>query len=230
MNHSRKHISSLSATAALAFLCVIFAYPFVWMFCSGFKTDAEVFALFPLLPQHFDLVHYRGLLSGAWIPYPRLFLNSLFIASLETIFATAFACGAGYVFAKFDFRFKKTLFILAVAAVLVPRQALALPLFVWMNKLSLLDTPWSVILPGTASGVGFLYFIAVFRRLPDPLLDMARCEGAGEYRVFLSTLPLIKPALIAFALIQFVLCWQEHLIPLIMLSTQTHLTVTLGLA
>jgi ABC-type glycerol-3-phosphate transport system permease component len=75
-----------------------------------------------------------------------------------------------------------------------------------------------------------LYFTAIFRRLPDALLDMARCEGAGEYRVFLTALPLVKPGIIAFALIQFVLCWQEHLVPLVMLSTQTHLTVTVGLA
>ncbi len=134
------------------------------------------------------------------------------------------------MFAKFRFRGKRFLFVLAVLAVLIPRQVLILPLFMWMNKLSLLDTPWAVILPGAASGIGILYFTAIFRRLPDALLDMARCEGAGEYRVFFSALPLVKPAVIAFALIQFVLCWQEHLVPLVMLSTQTHLTVTVGLA
>ena len=226
----RKQFPSLLVTAILAFVCLGFAFPFLWMFFASFKPDAAILIPFPMFPDHFDFSYYRGLFSGQYIPYPRQFFNSLFIALGETLLATGFACSAGYVFAKFDFRFKRILFVLAVLAVLVPRQVLILPLFMWMNKLSLLDTPWSVILPGAVSGIGFLYFNAVFRRLPDALLDMARCEGAGEYRVFLSALPLVKPAIIAFALIQFVLSWQEHLIPLVMLSTTSHLTVTIGLS
>ena len=226
----RKYGSPLGVTILLAVLCLVFAFPFLWMFFASFKPDAAILIPFPLLPEHFDLRYYRGLLSGEWIPYRRQYLNSLFIATFETLLATSFTCCAGYVFAKFQFRFKKILFTLGVLAVLIPRQVLILPLFMWMNKLSLLDTPWAVILPAAASGIGMLYFTAVFRRLPDTLLDMARCEGAGEYRVFLTALPLVKPALVAFALIQFVLCWQEHLIPLVMLSTGSKLTVTIGLA
>jgi len=226
----RKQASILIATLVLAAICLAFAFPFLWMFFASFKPDSAILIPFPMLPEHFDFHYFRALLSSEFIPYPRQFLNSLFIATLETTFATCFACSAGYVFAKFDFRFKRTLFVLAALAILIPRQVLLLPLFIWTNKLSLLDTPWSVILPGAASGLGLLYFIAIFRRLPDALLDMARCEGAGEYRVFLAALPLVKPAIVAFALIQFVLCWQEHLIPLVMLSTTKHLTVTIGLS
>jgi len=230
MPRFRKHIPSFSATIILSLLCWVFAFPFLWMFFASFKPDAAILIPFPMFPEHFEFSYYRDLLTGKWIPYPRQFLNSLFISAMETALATAFACSAGYVFAKFDFRFKKILFALAVLVVLIPRQVLVLPLFIWMNKLSLLDTPWSVILPGAASGIGILYFTAIFRRMPDALLDMARCEGANEYHVFFSALPLVKPAIIAFALIQFVLCWQDHLIPLVMLSTTSHLTVSIGLS
>lgn len=222
--------SAWAITFALAVLAVAFAFPFVWMVFAGFKTDAGIFTPFPILPDRFDPEHYRTLLSGRWIPYPRQFLNSLFIASAQTALATALACAAGYVFAKFDFRFKRVLFVFAVLTVLIPRQVIMLPLFTWMNALGLLDTPWAVILPGAASGVGLLWFTAVFRRLPDNLLDMARAEGAGEYRVFFTALPLIKPALIAFALIQFTLAWQEHLLPLIMLYSDARMTVNIGLS
>ncbi len=230
MPRFRKHLPSFSATLILVLLCWIFAFPFLWMFFASFKPDAAILIPFPMFPEHFDFSYYRDLLTGKWIPYPRQFLNSLFISAMETALATTFACSAGYVFAKFSFRFKKILFALAILVVLIPRQVLVLPLFIWMNKLSLLDTPWSVILPGAASGIGILYFTAIFRRMPDALLDMARCEGANEYRVFFSALPLVKPAIIAFALIQFVLCWQDHLIPLVMLSTTNRLTVSIGLS
>jgi ABC-type glycerol-3-phosphate transport system permease component len=227
---ARGSASTWAITLATAALALAFAFPFAWMLFAGFKTDAGIFTPFPILPDRFDPEHYRTLLSGRWIPYPRQFLNSLFIASAQTALATALACAAGYVFAKFDFPFKRVLFVFAVLTVLIPRQVIMLPLFTWMNALRLLDTPWAVVLPGAASGVGLLWFTAVFRRLPDNLLDMARAEGAGEYRVFLTALPLVKPGLIAFALIQFTLAWQEHLLPLIMLYSDARMTVNIGLS
>src|SRR5690606_2992215 len=173
-----------------------------------------VFRTFPLLPDEFHLRHYRSLLSGEWIPYPRQYLNSLVIAALQTCLALALSAAAGFVFAKHAFRGKRALFALAVLVVLIPRQVMVLPLFTWMNDLGLLDGMWSVIWPGAVSGIGVLYFTQVCKRIPDELLDMARSEGASEYRVFLASLPLIKPALIAYALIHFILAWHEHLIPM----------------
>lgn len=225
-----RRLGTWTVTLAMAVLAMAFAFPFVWMVFAAFKTDAGIFTPFPIVPETFDPGHYEALLSSKWIPYPRQFLNSLFIAASQTLLATALGCAAGYVFAKFEFRFKRALFVFAVLTVLIPRQVLMLPLFSWMNALNLLDTPWAVILPGAASGVGLLWFTAVFRRLPDNLLDMARAEGAGEYRVFATALPLVKPALIAFALIQFTLAWQEHLLPLIMLYSDSRMTVNIGLA
>lgn len=211
-------------------LCLAFVFPFCWMVFASFKSDAAIFSPFPFWPDSWDGSHYVALLTGKWIPYPRQFLNSLSIAMGQTILATTFACSAGYVFAKFTFPGRKPLFAMAVLTVLIPRQVLLLPLFSWMHTLALLDNPLAVILPGSVSGIGILWFTAVFRRLPDGLADMARCEGAGEYRIYVMTLPLIKPALIAFALIQFILSWQEHLIPLVMISTENRFTAPMGLS
>jgi ABC-type glycerol-3-phosphate transport system permease component len=226
----KKQAGPLAVSTVLAGLAACFAFPFLWMLLAGFKIDAEIFTPFPILPESLDPRHYQSLLSGRWIPYTRQFLNSLFIATSQTVLGTAFACAAGYLFAKFEFSGKRVLFVAAVLTVLIPKQVMILPLFTWMHSLGLLDTPWAVILPGTASGIGLLWFTAVFRRLPDGLLDMARTEGAGEYRVFWTALPLVKPALIAFALIQFTLAWQEHLLPLVMLFSKENLTVNIGLA
>ncbi|MDB5049606.1 MAG: binding-protein-dependent transport system inner rane component [Fibrobacteres bacterium] len=218
------------ASGFLLLLCALFAFPFLWMILATFKANPQIFSPFPLLPEEFHLRHYRALLSGEWIPYPRQFLNSLFIAGVQTLLAVGLSAAAGFAFAKHSFRGKRALFALAVLVVLIPRQVMVLPLFTWMNDLSLLDGPWSVIWPGAVSGIGVIYFTQVCKRLPDELLDMARSEGASEYRVFISILPLIKPALIAYGLIHFILAWHEHLIPLVMLSTPEHMTAGVALS
>ena len=78
----KKQAAPLAASFALAVLALAFAFPFVWMFFAGFKADADIFTPFPVLPESFDARYYVGLLAGDWIPYPRQFLNSLFIATL----------------------------------------------------------------------------------------------------------------------------------------------------
>lgn len=218
------------ATAVLLLLCALFAYPFLWMTFAATKSNPEIFNPSRLLPEEFHLRHFRALLSGEWIPYPRQYLNSLFIAACQTLLALGLTAPAGYVFAKHRFPAQRVLFALAVLVVLVPRQVMVLPLFTWMNSLGLLDSPWAVIWPGAVSGIGILYFRQVWSRVPDDLLDLARCEGASERRAFMATLPLVKPALIAYGLIHFILAWHEHLIPLVMLSTPDHMTSGVALA
>jgi multiple sugar transport system permease protein len=218
------------ALGALLLFSALFAFPFLWMVLATFKANPEIFSPFPLLPEEFHFRHYRSLLSGEWIPYPRQYLNSLVIAIAQTAIALALSAAAGFVFAKHAFRGKRLLFALAVLVVLIPRQVMVLPLFVWMNRLHLLDGPWSVIWPGAISGIGVLYFTQACKRLPDDLLDMARSEGASEYRVFLACLPLLRPSLIAYGLIHFILAWHEHLIPLVMLTAPGHMTVGVALS
>ncbi|MEO7425317.1 MAG: carbohydrate ABC transporter permease [Fibrobacteria bacterium] len=218
------------ATGFLLLLCALFAFPFLWMIMATFKANPQIFSPFPLLPEEFNFRHYRSLLLGEWIPYPRQFLNSLWIASAQTALAVGLSAAAGFVFAKHAFPGRRLLFALAVLVVLIPRQVMVLPLFTWMNDLKLLDGPWSVIWPGAVSGIGVIYFTQVCKRLPDELMDMARSEGASEYRVFLAILPLIKPALIAYGLIHFITAWHEHLIPLVMLSSPQQMTAGVALS
>lgn len=219
-------VMGLLFLGALSFL---FAFPFVWMFFACFKTNFEIFTPFPLLPQNFQLTYFNELLNGTWIPYPRQFLNSLLVASAQTLGALILSIPAGYVFAQHSSKVTKLLFLLAMLVILIPRQVMVLPLFVWTHQLGLIDHLLAVILPGMVSGLGVLYFTYTYYRFPKHLLDLARVEGASEFRTFLSTLPLIKPTIITYSLIHFILAWHEHIIPLVMLSSPQNLTVSIAL-
>jgi ABC-type glycerol-3-phosphate transport system permease component len=226
----RISLTQVIATGSLLFLCALFAFPFLWMFFATFKANPEIFKPFPILPETYGIQHYKALLTGQWIPFPRQVWNSFFIAMTQTLLAIMLSASTGYVFAQYEFRGKRLLFALAILVVLIPRQVMVLPLFTWMHDLGLLDGPWAVIWPGVVSGIGILYFTLVFKKLPHELLDLARSEGASEYRVFLTSLPLIKPSLIAYGLIHFILAWHEHIIPLVMLSTRERMTANVALS
>ena len=137
---------------------------------------------------------------------------------------------AGYAFARFSFRGKRLLFVLTVALILVPRQLFAVPLFSWVNALGLSDSLLGVMLPGVVTGLGVIYFTQVFRQVPGEYLQAARICGATELRVFLTVLPLVWPALLSYGMIHFILAWHEHLVPMLVLTTETKQTLPLALA
>lgn len=217
-------------TASLAALALLFIYPFAWMALAGFKPNDAIFQAWPLWPEGFPLTAFRRLLSGELVPFPRQFANTLLIALGQTALALALSVSAGFVLARYRFKLKPLIILSALLVILIPRQAMVLPLFVWNNHLGLLDTPFAVILPGAVSGLGLLFLTQAWRRIPEELLNLARVEGASEVRTFFALLPLLKPALFAYGLIHFVFAWQEHLIPLVMLQSPEQLTMGISLA
>ncbi len=219
-----------AATALAGALALVFVFPFAWMFFATFKANPEIFRPLPLLPPTFPLDAYRALLDGSLLPFPRQFANSLIVATVQTALVLALTVPAGYAFALHRFPARRALYASALATVVLPPQALALPLFAWVHALGLYDTLPAAILPGIASGLGVVFFTMVFRRVPRELVDLARGEGASEGRVLLTVLPLVSPAVLSFGLVHFVLAWQEQLIPLVMLGSAVHKTVPLGLA
>jgi len=152
------------------------------------------------------------------------------VASVQTALVLALCVPAGYAFALHRFAGQRTLYALALATVVLPPPALALPLFAWMHRLGLYDTLLAAILPGVASGLGVVFFTLVFRHVPRELVDLCRGEGASEGRTLLTLLPLVSPAVLSFGLIHFVLTWQEQLLPLVMLGTASNKTVPVALA
>ncbi len=224
----QKH--SLFTIGLLAVISLTFAFPFFWMVLSTSKETQEIFTPFPLLPKNFHLTYYRELLGGQWIPFIRQYFNSLLIASTQTLGALCLAIPTGFVFSQYRFKGRTLLFITTLLVILLPRQLMVLPLLDWMKVLHLIDNPLAVILPGIMTGIGILYFIQVYKRFPSQILDLARTEGASEYKLFWLSLSLVKPAILSYTLIHFIFAWHEYLLPLAFLYSPEKLTVSLGLS
>jgi multiple sugar transport system permease protein len=137
---------------------------------------------------------------------------------------------AGYAFARFRFRGRNAIFMLYLATSIIPTQLLLVPRFMLFRQLHLYDTLLALILPGMFTVLGTFLMRQYFLGLPVELAEAARLDGAGEWRIFRRIyLPLARPVLASLGILGFVWSWNDYETPLIMLSSDSHYTIPLGL-
>ena len=208
--------------------------PFVWMVLGSIKTTGELRQAPPTwLPQDPTLGNYVDLFER--LDFARFFFNTTLVAVAVTLGNLLFASMLGYALAKLDFPGKRVLFVLMLGTLMVPAIVTFMPLFVLVSNLGMVNTYPGLILPtlAGASGVAFGGFLMrqYISDLPDELLDAARVDGAGEYRIFFNIiLPLCGPALAALAILTFLAAWNNFLWPLVVASTEDMYTLPVALA
>ncbi|MFF0201410.1 carbohydrate ABC transporter permease [Streptomyces sp. NPDC005017] len=231
----RRRNSPVPAVAATAFLIVVAVYmllPVYWLLVSSTKSQSDLVATPGFLPADW---HFGDNLSALFSQqngvFTRWLLNSLLYAGAGAAVATLLAAAAGYALAKYSFRGREAVFSVVLGGVLVPATALALPLFLLFAEADATNTFWSVFLPSVVSPFG-VYLSRVFAAasVPDEVMEAARMDGAGEFLIFRSiALRLMSPALVTVFLFQFVVIWNNFLLPLVMLQDDRLYPVTLGL-
>ena len=215
--------------AVTVLLVLIFTYPYLWMVLSAFKENREIYSPAQLFPTQWETRYFADLLAGKYIDFNRAFLCSLAIALVQSIGSVFISAAAGFTLARYKFPGKSLLFLTALLLIVLPGQTFSIPLFEWMSTLQLHGTLWSVILPGFLSGIGILFFLQIFKTLPQAYFDLARMEGASPFRTFWLFLPMVGPALLTYGTLHFILAWHEHLVPLLLLSDENR-TLPLALA
>ena len=216
--------------------------PFLWMLTTSLKTRAEVFSSSPLsFPSGLHWENY----SRMWFALPSVtfgtfFQNSIVIASLATLGQVITCSMAAYAFAVFDFRFKRVLFAMILATLIIPFQVVLVPNFILYRYL-----PWPFSESGNWIGTNLPLWVwaffggafgtfllrQFFLTIPSELADAARVDGANPWQVFLRIyVPLARPALATLAIFQFMWSWNDLLDPLIYLRDLPSYTTTVGLA
>jgi multiple sugar transport system permease protein len=214
----------------LVLLAFFALFPLLWMLSASFMQSGEASTLPPpILPAHPTLANYRELFERAGMG--RYLLNSLVIASAITFLSLLFNLAAGYGFAKLQFAGRERIFRTLLAALLIPAQVAMIPLFLLMKWLHLVNSYGGVIVPAMATVFGIFLVRQYARSIPDELLEAARIDGAGEWRIFATiVLPLLKPIVVTLAIFTFLASWNDFMWPLIVLSDQTWQTAPVALA
>ncbi len=222
------------ATAFLLVFLVYFILPFFWLIVSTTKTNPDLFTSFGLwFASDFNLFNnLRDLFTHDGGVFLTWLWNTAYYATCSAIGASLIATLAGYSFAKFQFPGRTLVFAIILGSIMVPSTALAIPTYLLLSKVGLINTPLAVILPSLVSPFGVLLMrIYAEQAVPDELLDAARADGAGELRIFWSiALRILVPGFVTVLLFSFVATWNNYFLPLLVLSDPTYYPLTLGLA
>jgi len=213
--------------AVLTTLGVIAALPFVWMILSSFKPEAEVRAIPPTFwPQEGTLDNYRTILNDPELPLGLFYRNSAFVAVMHVI-ATLFTGSLlGYIFAKFEFRFRAAVFWFIVATMMIPPQVTMLPGYLILLQMNLLNNLWGLIIPSFIDAFAVFVMRQFILSIPNDEIWSARVDGASEWRIYRSiVLPQLRAPLATLGLLTFMFSWNAYLWPLIVLTEQNKRTL-----
>ena len=170
-----------------------------------FRYPPQIFVRNPSLDNFSDLY---VLMSSSWVPFTRYVLNTLIITGLGTVGHVLFASLAAYPLAKHDFPGKKFLFSIVVLSLMFSYNVTAIPNYMIISCLGINNTYLAVILPAFAYGLGLYLMKQFMEQIPDSLIESARLDGAGEFRIFFSIImPNVKPAWLTLAIFQFQTLW-----------------------
>jgi len=219
----------LVAIAIVLFATILTFYPVVWMLGASFKTNAEMFATGALAPGSAGFSNYTS--SFAQRPFFLYLLNSVLAAGVSVVLSIVLGCLAGYALAKFRFRFANALSLLILASVMIPLEAFVVPLFLEVHAFGWTNTYAALVLPTAFNVVAIFIFRQAMVDIPDALIEAARIDGAGEFRILRSViLPTVLPSVVVVAVLTFNLSWNSYLWPLIAVSDDGLRTLPLGMA
>jgi raffinose/stachyose/melibiose transport system permease protein len=229
----RLRISPLTPVTYLAALLLVgvTVVPLLFVFVDGFKTNAQINSSATALPHPWDTRNYTQMLTSAafWQPLE----NSAVIAAIATVLVVVLGAMAAFALSRYAFPGREGLFLLFAVGLLFPINAAALPLYLMLDKLGLLDNPLGVALPEAAFGLPITIVILrpFMREIPGELEDAAVVDGATRIGFFLRILlPLSRPALVTVAVLAFVQSWNQYLIPLLVFTSQQRFTLPLAVA
>jgi multiple sugar transport system permease protein len=207
----------------------LFLMPVIYMLVSSLKDPSKIFIV-PMqwIPNPFKPENYIQAMNLA--PFKRYFFNSTVISLATMLLNVFFSTLAGYGFAKYQFRGRNFLFIAILSTMMIPFQAIMVPLYIIVRNFHWLNTYTGLVIPWAISAFGVFLMRQFILSIPNELLDAARIDGASETGIFWHVIiPLCKTPMVTLAIFTFLDQWNNLIWPLIIVSHTDMRTVSLGL-
>lgn len=225
MKKSHKLIVHLSLIITAIFIVL----PFIWMVLTSIKTLAESEAIPPkLFPEVIRIENYTQIFKE--FPFAKYYMNTAIITIATIVLQLAVVTPAAYAFARIDFKFREGIFLLLMAAMMVPGQMYLIPQYQLIQNFGLLNTLTAIVLPGIFSIYYTFLLRQHFKSIPREMEEAAIIDGASQFTIFLRLMvPIVRPALGTVAILGGLGAWNSFLWPLIVNSTPDKLPLAAGL-
>ena len=245
-SNTLKKLYTVVSIIILIALAFCFVFPLYWIVTGAFKTPVSINSPVPdWIPKELVLDNFKklfskqaapifelGFIKGPMAPAAvRWMINTVFMAVMAMVLTCLTASMAGYALAKKRFHGRIILFTLIVCAMALPKQVILIPLIREMSALKLYNTIWAVILPTVGWPFGVFLMKQFSEGIPTEMLEAARIDGASEFKTFTDIVfQMVKPGVGALAIFTFINSWNDYFMQLIMLSSTSNLTISLGIA
>lgn len=213
----------------LFMLSIVIIAPMVWTVSTSLRKGKDSFTVPPKwLPTDLAIENYAEVFEK--VPFDRQIVNSMLI-TWGTVFGQLVSASlAGYAFARLEFAGRDVLFWVVLATMMIPIQAVVIPVFIFLRNMGLVDTLWSLILPAVPTAFGTFLLRQYFLTIPIELEESGLIDGANQWQLFYRIyLPLVKPGLAVLAILSFNFHWNEFFRPLIFLIDNENFPITLGI-
>lgn len=214
----------------LVVITILTLTPFIWAIMNSFKNNNEILGSVRLFPNDWLLVNYKK----AWVEggFNKFFLNSFIITIGTTFIKLLIVAPSGYAFAKLKIKDYPFVFYFVLMGMAVPIESVVVALFYQLKSYNMLDSLWGVTLPLIGLGVPFGIFLMrnFFREVPDSIVESAAIDGANLLTIFTKImLPLAKPGLMVVAILTFLEAWNEYMLSILVLVSDSSKTIPLGI-
>jgi multiple sugar transport system permease protein len=226
----RSNIGTWLTYLFLTVMAILTLAPMVWVVATSLRTPAQSFTLPPQwIPIDMDFSNYAMVFDE--IPFWRQITNSFIITFSVVAGQLITAALAGYAFARLRFPGRNVLFWIVLATMMIPYQAIIIPVFVLIARgLGLADTLWSLILPSLPTAFGVFLLRQYFMQIPPDFEEAAMMDGANQWQIFARIyFPLASPGMAILAVLTFNAKWNDYFTPLIFMNTPERYPITLGI-
>ncbi len=205
-------------------------FPLAWLVVAGFKTRTEVVRTpFQFFPEVWNWQNYTQILADP--TFLRALGWTLLGAVLFTVLGLAVNSAAAYVFARLDFAFRNTLWVVVLTTMFIPGMTILLTSFIVVTKLAMLDTLAVLVVPGAASAATVFFIRQFYLSIPSSLEEAAQLDGCGRFGIFWRLfLPLSKPPFVVMGITAFLAYWNSYVWPILTITTPERFVIQQYLA
>ena len=226
------HTRRVIAYVVLIIVTIMCLFWFYVLFVNATRSKAELNHGFTLIPSKYAGRNLYNLFHNSNLPIVRGLLNSLIVALCTAGLSTYFSTMTAFAIHAYDFKLKKFMFTFILAIMMIPTQVTALGFINLLRKINLMDSFIPLIVPAIAAPAVFFYMKQYMEaNIPLDLMESARIDGAGEFRIFNTiALPLMKPAIAVQAIFSFVTSWNNYFTPALVLKSDSKKTLPILIA